>query len=44
MKNHFIFSYSGNKRDEVKGIYDLLDLKNVETIIEPCCGTSAFSY
>lgn len=44
MKNHFLFSYSGNKREEVKGIYDLLDLQNTDTIIEPCCGTSAFSY
>lgn len=46
MKNHFICGYFGNKRDEVDKLYDIIkdNLKNVKTIIEPFCGTSAFSY
>jgi len=44
MKNHFIFSYAGNKRQEVEKIYENLDLSNIDTIIEPFCGTSALSY
>ena len=28
MKNHFFFSYAGNKREEVEHIYNLLDLNN----------------
>jgi site-specific DNA-adenine methylase len=42
MKNHFIMSYSGNKRDEVETIINYINL-NVETIVEPYCGTSAMS-
>jgi len=44
MKNHFIFSYSGNKRNEVQNLYYYLDLNNISTIIETNCGTSALSY
>lgn len=46
MKNHFIFSYMGNKREEVEIIHDEIKdkLEGIETIIEPFCGTSAFSY
>jgi len=44
MKNHFIFSYAGNKRQEVEKIYENLDLSNIDTIIEPFCGTAALSY
>jgi site-specific DNA-adenine methylase len=46
MKNHFFFSYNGNKRDEVETIHDALknNLKNISTIIEPFCGSSAFSF
>jgi len=47
MKNHFFFGYAGNKRQEVENIYNFIsqDLNNnIETIIEPFCGTSAFSY
>jgi site-specific DNA-adenine methylase len=44
LKNHFIFKYPGNKREEVEKICENLDLSNIETIIEPFCGTSAFSY
>jgi site-specific DNA-adenine methylase len=47
MKNHFIFSYSGNKRDEVDRLFDMMNLDdqpNIKYIVEPCCGTSAVSY
>lgn len=37
-------SYFGNKRTEVKYLYDLLDLSNITTIIEPFCGSCAISY
>lgn len=45
-KNHFVFSYFGNKRQECKFIYDNIEdtLKEVKTIIEPYCGSSAISY
>lgn len=46
MKNHFLISYAGNKRTEVEILYNQIinKLDEVETIIEPFCGTSAFSY
>ena len=45
MKNHFFTPYSGNKREEVIKIYNSIDdINNYHTIIEPFCGTSAFSY
>ena len=44
MKNHFYISYAGNKREEVKTIYDNLNLNNIETIIEPYGGSCAMSY
>jgi site-specific DNA-adenine methylase len=47
MKNHFFIGYAGNKRKEVKSIYDYIGLNNkphIKTIIEPYCGTSALSY
>lgn len=44
MKNHFYIAYSGNKRNEVKDIYDNLDLSGVNVIIEPYCGSCAISY
>jgi 16S rRNA G966 N2-methylase RsmD len=44
MKHHFVISYFGNKRKEVQHIHDNIDLNNIDTIIEPFCGTSAFSY
>lgn len=43
-KNHFYTSYFGNKRTEAKYLYDLLDLTNITTIIEPFCGSCAISY
>jgi len=44
MKNHFFFSYAGNKREEVEHIYNKLDLNNIDTIIEPFCGSCDVSY
>jgi len=44
MKNHFIISYFGNKRDEVERIYNNIDLSGVDTIVEPYSGTSSLSY
>ena len=44
MKNHFLFGYPGNKRDEVATIFEKLDFTNIDTIVEPFCGTSALSY
>lgn len=44
MKNHFIFGYAGNKRDEVEKIYSEIDFTNVKHIIEPFSGTCALSY
>jgi len=43
-RNHFYTSYFGNKRSEAKYLYDLLDLTNITTIIEPFCGSCAISY
>ena len=46
MNNHFIIPYFGNKRQEVKRIYDEIknNINDVEFIVEPFCGTSALSY
>jgi site-specific DNA-adenine methylase len=50
MKNHFIIPYAGNKREEVKQILNNLNDKypgweeKTSTIVEPFCGSSAFSY
>jgi len=46
MNNHFLFPYFGNKRQEVKRIYDEIknNINDVEFIVEPFCGTSALSY
>ena len=46
MKNHFLLSYFGNKRNEVEGLYNEIinKLEVITTIIEPFCGSSAFSY
>ena len=44
MKNHFIIKYFGNKREEVETIYENINLDGITTIIEPFCGSSAFSY
>jgi site-specific DNA-adenine methylase len=46
MKNHFFFPYSGNKRQEVERLYDTFKdrIDDIKTIIEPYCGSCAFSY
>ena len=46
MKNHFFMCYYGNKRNEVEGLYNQIKdkLDEIEVIIEPFCGSSAFSY
>ena len=44
MKKHFIFSYAGNKRQEVEVIYKHLLLDEIDTIVEPFMGTAAMSY
>ena len=46
MKNHFFISYFGNKRCECETIYESIKdkLDDIEFIVEPFCGSSAFSY
>lgn len=44
MKNHFLFAYVGNKRQEVEHIYENINFKNIDTIVEPFCGSCALSY
>jgi len=44
MKNHFFFPYVGNKRQEVEHIYENINFKNIDTIVEPFCGSCAVSY
>jgi len=41
-KNAFVFGYAGNKRDEIDEIIKYVD-KQYKTIVEPFCGSSAFS-
>lgn len=43
MRNHFVFAWAGNKRDEVYDIVPKFNFDNIDTIIEPFCGTSAVS-
>jgi site-specific DNA-adenine methylase len=44
MKNHFIFPWNGNKRMEVENIVEKINLSDdITTVIEPYCGSSAFS-
>ena len=44
MKNPFYISYTGNKRSEIDKIYDNINFKGIDTIIEPCCGSCSMSY
>jgi len=44
MKNHFFFKYTGNKRSEVVTIYNQINFDNINTIVEPFCGSCAVSY
>jgi hypothetical protein len=43
-KNHFIFGYEGNKRNEIKEINNVINNYDVEYIVEPYCGSCAFSF
>ena len=44
MKNHFLYSYLGNKRNETKQFLDNIKLDDIKNIIEPFCGSSAISF
>jgi site-specific DNA-adenine methylase len=46
MKNHFFMGYFGNKRQEVDKIYEIIkdEINKYKIIVEPFCGSSAFSY
>jgi len=44
MKNHFIYSYLGNKRNETENFLNNIKLDNIKNIIEPFCGSSAISF
>ena len=41
MKNHFLISYAGNKRNECENIFNyckfLLNNNEIDTIVEPFC-------
>ena len=43
-RNHFFISYTGNKRTDFKYILPNVNLDNVKTIVEPFCGSCAFSF
>ena len=43
-KNHFFFSYFGNKRNEIDNIFNSIKNYDIEYIVEPFCGSSAFRY
>lgn len=42
--NHFFIAYPGNKRQELPLIYKELDFSGIKNIIEPFCGSCAFSF
>jgi len=44
MKNHFLYAYSGNKRNEIESLFNIINFDNITTIVEPFCGSSAMSY
>jgi len=44
MKNHFLYSYLGNKRNETKQFLDNIKLDDIKNIIEPFSGSSAISF
>lgn len=44
IKNHFIFSYAGNKRNEINKLMPYIDFDDKKNIIECFCGSSAMSY
>ena len=44
MAIHFYFSYVGNKRKEINEILPYIYLDDIKTIVEPFCGSCAFSF
>jgi site-specific DNA-adenine methylase len=45
IKNHFFYAYAGNKRNECNDIFNYIknDIEKYNNIIEPFCGSCAFS-
>lgn len=43
-KNHFLYSYNGNKKDESVNIIEAINFDGIKNIVEPFCGSSALSY
>ena len=43
-KNHFFIPYAGNKRNEVDELIKEINFEGVKNIIEPFCGSSAYSF
>lgn len=43
-KNHFYMAYFGNKRNEIYDIYNKINFENIDTVIEPYCGSQCISY
>ena len=46
MKQHFFMPYFGNKRQEVKELFNIVEpnLDDINIIVEPYCGSCAFSF
>lgn len=46
LKNHFFMAYAGNKRQEVKNIFESIknNIDSIKFIVEPFCGSSALSF
>jgi site-specific DNA-adenine methylase len=42
-RNHFIFAWAGNKRNEAPQIVPFMKLNDIDTFVEPYCGSSAIS-
>jgi hypothetical protein len=42
--NHFPIAYAGNKRSEFVEIDKFINYDNIDTVIEPFCGTASMSY
>lgn len=40
----FYFAYTGSKRLDYKFMRDYINLDNINKIVEPFCGSSAFSF
>lgn len=42
--NHFFIPYSGNKRNEIDELIEHISFEKYKNIIEPFCGSSAYSF